>query len=91
MGNLHFIFVNSIPGHPLHFQLEKWRADKFNDFAIGQHSEPGHSDEVMEEGIHIIEELLWTWKQCGENVIMEDKDTDTQLKMLYLLRCSNHT
>ncbi|KAF8551428.1 DNA mismatch repair protein [Imleria badia] len=68
-------------------KLAKRKADELEDFAVGQHPEPQHSDEVMEEGIQIVEELLRTWAEStsgtdGEDVVMGDDSTDTQLEEL---------
>lgn len=68
-------------------QLAKRKADELEDFAVGQHPEPQHSDEVMEEGIQIVEDLLRTWAGStagvdGEDVVMEDADADAQLEEL---------
>lgn len=66
-------------------QLAKRKADELEDFAVGQHPEPQHSYEVMEEGIQIVEELLRTWAESttrmdGDDVAMEDVSADTQLE-----------
>ena len=66
-------------------QLAKRKADELEDFAVGQHPEPEHSDEVMEEGIQIVEELLRTWTESGtddEDVVMDDVSADVQLEEL---------
>ncbi|KAN0086029.1 MutS domain V domain containing protein [Tylopilus felleus] len=68
-------------------KLAKRKADELEDFAVGQHPEPQHSDEVMEEGIQIVEDLLRTWAGStagvdGEDVVMEDADADAQLEEL---------
>ncbi|KAH0834904.1 DNA mismatch repair protein [Lanmaoa asiatica] len=68
-------------------KLAKRKADELEDFAVGQHPEPQHSDEVMEEGIQIVEELLRKWAEStsgpdGEDVVMEDASEDTQLEEL---------
>ena len=66
-------------------QLAKRKADELEDFVVGQHPEPQHSDEVVEEGIQIVEELLRTWAESGmdgEDVVMEDVSADTQLEEL---------
>ena len=69
-------------------QLAKRKADELEDFAVGQHPEPQHSDEVMEEGIQIVEELLRTWAEStsgadSEDVVMDDDvSADTQLEEL---------
>jgi len=69
-------------------QLAKCKADELEDFAVGQHPEPQHSDEVTEEGIQIVEELLRTWVEStsgtdGGDLAMDDElSTDTQLEEL---------
>jgi DNA mismatch repair protein MSH2 len=66
-------------------QLAKRKADELEDFSVGQSAEPQHSDEVMEEGIQIVEELLRTWAESGtdgEDVVMDDVSADTQLEEL---------
>lgn len=68
-------------------QLAKRKADELEDFAVGQHPEPQHSDTVMEEGIQIVEDLLRTWAEStsgtdDEDVVMEDVSADAQLEEL---------
>ena len=68
-------------------QLAKRKADELEDFAVGQHPEPQHSDAVMEEGIQIVEDLLRTWAEStsgtdDEDVVMEDVSADAQLEEL---------
>ncbi|KAF8434863.1 DNA mismatch repair protein [Boletus edulis BED1] len=68
-------------------KLAKRKADELEDFAVGQHPEPQHSDEVTEEGIQIVEELLRTWAEStqdtdGEDIVMEDDFADAQLDEL---------
>ncbi|KIJ61455.1 hypothetical protein HYDPIDRAFT_137783 [Hydnomerulius pinastri MD-312] len=67
-------------------KLAKRKADELEDFAVGQHPEPQHSDEVTEEGIQIVEDLLRKWAQTsstdGEDVIMEDVSPEAQLEEL---------
>ncbi|KAG9311644.1 DNA mismatch repair protein [Chiua virens] len=68
-------------------RLAKRKADELEDFAVGQHVAPPHSDEVTEEGIQIVEELLRTWAEStsgmdGEDVAMEDASADAQLEEL---------
>ena len=68
-------------------QLAKRKADELEDFAVGQHPESQHPDEVMEQGIQIVEELLRTWAEStsgtdGEDVVMDDVSADVQLEEL---------
>ena len=74
--------------HTCALQLAQRKADELEDSAVGQHPEPQHSDEVMEEGIQVVEELLPTWAEStsgaeGEDVVMNDVATDTQLEKLH--------
>lgn len=75
-------------------QLAKRKADELEDFAVGQHPEPQHSDEVTEEGIQIVEELLRTWAEStsaagtdGEDVVMEDASESVDAQLEELRRC----
>ncbi|KAH7882344.1 DNA mismatch repair protein [Phlebopus sp. FC_14] len=67
-------------------KLAKRKAEELEDFAVGQHPEPQHSDEVTEEGIQIVEELLRKWADTsnadGEDVVMEDVSPEAQLEEL---------
>ncbi|KAI9568665.1 DNA mismatch repair protein [Boletus coccyginus] len=68
-------------------KLAKRKADELEDFAVGQDPESQHPDEVMEQGIQIVEELLRTWAEStsgtdGEDVVMEDVSADVQLEEL---------
>jgi len=71
-------------------RLAKRQAGELEDFAMGQHPGPQHSDEVTEEGIQIVKELLRTWAEPtsgtgGEDVVMDDElSADTQLEELRL-------
>lgn len=54
---------------------------------MGQHPEPQHSDEVMEEGMQIVEDLLRKWTESipgtdDEDVVMEDVSAEVQLEEL---------
>ena len=64
-------------------QLAKRKADELEDFAVGQHPEPQHSDEVTEEGIQIRTWAESTSSADGEDVVMDDDlSADTQLEEL---------
>ncbi|KAG6332316.1 hypothetical protein ID866_6775 [Astraeus odoratus] len=67
-------------------KLAKRKAEELEDFAVGQEAQPEHSDQVMEEGICIVEDLLRKWSQSteadGEDVVMEDVSPGAQLEEL---------
>lgn len=68
-------------------KLAKRKAEELEDFAVGQHPQQEHSDEVTEEGIRIVEDLLRKWSEStggddGGDVIMEDISPEAQLTEL---------
>ncbi|KIM69472.1 hypothetical protein SCLCIDRAFT_1207895 [Scleroderma citrinum Foug A] len=67
-------------------KLAKRKADELEDFAVGQDSQPEHSDEVTDAGMRVVEELLRKWSQStstdGEDVVMEDVSPEAQLEEL---------
>ena len=76
------------------FSLPSWNVSSHMCVAVGEAQGanipiPQHSDEMMEEGIQIAEELLWTLADStsstdgeDEDVVMDDVSADTQLKEL---------
>ncbi|KAI6001586.1 DNA mismatch repair protein [Pisolithus orientalis] len=68
-------------------KLAKRKAEELEDFAVGQHPQQEHSNEVTEEGIHIVEGLLRRWSEStgggdDEDVVMEDVSPEAQLEEL---------
>ncbi|KAH7924717.1 DNA mismatch repair protein [Leucogyrophana mollusca] len=67
-------------------KLARRRADELEDFAIATQPEPEHPDEMIEEGVQMVEQLLKKWAGSPDNndgdVVMEDRSPEAQLEDL---------